>query len=124
MLNLTQTPFGAAKAAAKYIDSKTAQAFSRLDKATESVKRELAELERKHTPKLGTVAKTIMESEVRAYLRSLPEHQLAGKLGEAAMVGDAVSNSEFLGMFWQKGNRSRFLRFGEQSLLVQHRGKV
>jgi hypothetical protein len=86
MLDLTQTPFGAAKAAAKYIDAKTAQALSQLDKATDSVKRELSELERKHTPKLGTVAETMMESEVRAFLRSLPEHQLAGKLGEAAMV--------------------------------------
>lgn len=32
-----------------------------------------------------------MEIEVRALLRSLPEHQLAGKLGEAAKVGDIVT---------------------------------
>lgn len=78
-------------AAAKHIDSKTAQALSQLDKATDSVKRELSELERKHTPKLGNVAETMMEIEVRAFLRSLPEHQLAGKLGEAAIVGDIVT---------------------------------
>jgi hypothetical protein len=91
MLDLTQTPFGRVKAAAKYIDSKTTPAFTQLDKATASVQRELSELEKRHTPKLGTVAETMMESEVRAFLRSLPEHQLAGKLGEAAMVGDFVT---------------------------------
>jgi hypothetical protein len=91
MLDLTQTPYGRVKAAAKYIDSKTAQAFTRLDKATESVKRELSELEKKHTPKLGNVGEMMMESEVRAFLRSLPEYHLVGKLGEAAMVGDIVT---------------------------------
>jgi hypothetical protein len=91
MLDLTQTSFGRARAAAKYIDSKTAQAFTRLDKATESVKREPSELEKKHTPKLGSVAGTMLEIEVRSYLRSLPEYQLVGKLGEAAMVGDIVT---------------------------------
>jgi hypothetical protein len=91
MLDLTQTPFGRAKAAAKYIDPKTAQALSQLDKAAASVKRELSELGKKHTPKLGNVAETMMESEVRAFLGRLPEHQLAGKLGEAAMMGDTVT---------------------------------
>lgn len=91
LLDLTQTPYGRVKAAAKYIDSKTEKALARLDKATESVKRELSELEKKHTPKLGNVAEMMMESEVRAFLRSLPEYQLAGKLGEAAMVGDIVT---------------------------------
>jgi hypothetical protein len=91
MLDLTQTPYGRVKAAAKYVDSKTAEAFTRLDKATESVKRELFELEKKHTLKLGSVAEIMMESEVRAFLRSLPEYHLVGKLGEAAMVGDIVT---------------------------------
>lgn len=91
MLDLTQTPFGRVKAAAKHIDTKTAQALSQLDKATDSVKRELSELEKKHTPKLGNVVETMMESEVRAFLGRLPEHQIAGKLGEAAMVGDIVT---------------------------------
>jgi hypothetical protein len=53
--------------------------------------REFSELEKRHTPKLGNVAETMMESGVRAFLRSLPEHHLAEKLGEAAMVGDIVT---------------------------------
>ena len=91
MLDLTQTPFGRARAAVKYIDSKTDPAFTRLDKAAASVKGELSELEKKHTPKLGNVAETMIEVEVRSYLRSLPEYQLVGALAEAAMVGDIVT---------------------------------
>jgi hypothetical protein len=91
MLDLTQTPFGRARAAVKYIDSKTEKALSQLDMAKDSVKRELSELEKKHTPKLGNVAETMMEVEVRSYLRSLPEYQLVGALAEAAMVGDIVT---------------------------------
>jgi hypothetical protein len=91
MLDLTQTPFGRARAAVKYIDSKTEKALSQLDTAKDSVKRELSELERKHTPKLGNVPETMMEIEARSCLRSLPEYQLVGKLAEAAMVGDIVA---------------------------------
>jgi hypothetical protein len=91
MLDLTQTPFGRARAAAKYIDSKTEKALSQLDTAKDSVKRELSELEKKHAPKLGNVPETMMEVEVRSYLRSLPEYQLVGALAEAAMVGDIAA---------------------------------
>lgn len=52
----------------KYIDSKTEKALSQFDTAKGSVKRELSELEWKHTPKLGTVAEPMIESEVRAFL--------------------------------------------------------
>jgi hypothetical protein len=35
----------------------------------------LAELEKKHTPKPGNLSETMLEGEVRAYLRKLPEHK-------------------------------------------------
>jgi hypothetical protein len=73
------------------LDSKTEKALSQLDTAKDSVKRELSELEKKHTPKLGNVPETMTEIEVRSYLRSLPEYQLVGALAEAAMVGDIVT---------------------------------
>jgi hypothetical protein len=91
MLDLTQTPFGRAKATGKYMDTRVEAALSRLDKAAASVKRELAELEKKHKPKAGNTSETIMEGEVRAYLRTLPDHGQVLKLGEAVALGDLVT---------------------------------
>lgn len=91
MLDLTMPAYGRAKAVAKYMRPKVDAALSRLDKAAASVKRELAELEKKHAPKPGNLSETMLEGEVRAYLRTLPEHELVMKLGEAATLGDVVT---------------------------------
>jgi hypothetical protein len=91
MTDLTMTPFGRVKTAAKYAESRFQTALSRLDKARQSVQRELSELDRKHTPKLGNTSETMLEGEVRAYLRTLPEIEITGKLLEAIEAGDLVT---------------------------------
>lgn len=91
MLDLTRTPFGRVKEMAKLMQSRVEGVLSRLDKARASVNRELSDLTKKQTPKLGTASETFMEGEVRAYLRSLPPHEQMGKLREAALVGDLVT---------------------------------
>lgn len=91
MLDLTMPPYGRAKAAAKYMETKVETALGRLDKAAASVKRELSELEKKHQPKLGNLSETMLEGEVRGYLRTLSEPSRLGKLAEAAAHGDVVT---------------------------------
>jgi hypothetical protein len=91
LLDLTATPYGRVKAAASYMAPKVTAALARLDRVNASVKRELASLDGKHIPKLGTVAETMVEGEVRGYLRGLPEGGLMAKLAEAAAIGDTVT---------------------------------
>jgi hypothetical protein len=91
MTDLTMPPFGRVKAAGKYAESRFQTALSRLDKARQSVQRELSELDRKHTPKLGNTTETMVEGEVRTYLRTLPEAEKTGKLLEAIGAGDLVT---------------------------------
>ncbi|HEV7509207.1 MAG TPA: hypothetical protein VGS07_30305 [Thermoanaerobaculia bacterium] len=91
LLDLTATPYGRVKAAATYMTPKVGAAFSRLDRVTASIKRELSALDAKHKPKLGGIAETMMETEVRSYLRRLPESSLMSKLMEAVAQGDTVT---------------------------------
>jgi hypothetical protein len=91
MTDLTMTPFGRVKTAGKYAESQFQAALSRLDKARQSVHRELSELDRKHTPKLGNTSETMVEGEVRTYLRGLPDTEMTKKLLEAIAGGDLVT---------------------------------
>jgi hypothetical protein len=91
MTDLTLPPFGRLKAAGKYAESRFQTALSRLDKARQSVQRELSELDRKHTPKLGNTSETMVEGEVRTYLRTLSQADIQGKLLEAVASKDLVT---------------------------------
>jgi hypothetical protein len=91
MTDLTITPFGRVKAAGKHAESRFQAALSRLDKARQAVNRELSELDRKHTPKLGNLSDTMLDVEVRTYLRGLPETEMTKKLLEVIAEGDLLT---------------------------------
>jgi hypothetical protein len=91
LLDLESMPLARFKRSYKYASKELETALQRVDRANQAAQSELKELTRKHTPKAGGIADTILEGEVRAYLRSLDELERVAVLHQAAQTGDFVT---------------------------------
>lgn len=91
LLDLESMPLARFKRSYKYASKELETALQRVDRAYQTAQNELKELTRKHTPKAGNIADTILEGEVRAYLRSLDELERVTVLHRAAQTGDFVT---------------------------------
>ena len=91
LLDLESMPLARFKRSYKYASKELEAALQRVDRAYDAAQSELKELTRKHTPKAGSIADSLLENEVRAYLRSLDEHERLAELQKAAQTGDVVA---------------------------------
>jgi hypothetical protein len=91
LLNLESMPLARFKSAYRYAAKELDSVLKRVDRAYQAAQTELKELTRKHTPKSGGIAETIVEGEVRAHLRTLDEPARLAVLHQAAQTGDVVT---------------------------------
>jgi hypothetical protein len=84
-------PLARFKRAYKYASKELEAALQRVDRAYQAAQSELKELTRKHKPKAGAIADTILEGEVRTYLWGLDELERIAELQKAANTGDVVT---------------------------------
>jgi hypothetical protein len=91
LLDLESMPLARFKKAYRFASKELETTLQRVDRAYQTAQKELTELARKHNPKVGGIADTILEGEVRAYLRSLDEPERLAMLHQAAQTGDVVT---------------------------------
>ena len=91
MLDLTMMPLARLKAVERFASTTLETATRRVDAAVVAAREELEVIERKHAVKPGDMAATLVEGEVRAYLRGLDEPARLAALHEAARTGDVLT---------------------------------
>lgn len=91
LLDLESMPLARFKRAYRFAAKELETALQRADRAYQAAQSELKELTRKHTPKAGGIADTILEGEVRAYLRGVDEPERLAILHQAVQTGDLVT---------------------------------